>query len=179
MVIKMFPRIKTRLTVKKASLREHVEANTVREGGARPRVRVYTNEAGEKFTVTRKYSGRNRRGQNERGFDIIINKNGTGTFAKAEVEISPRKQISAIEGREIYIFDVAIPQYHSNPQAKKGRDIFSTVIDECVQLGQKEFGTKPYYITLIANNQKIAKHYSTFGFELLSRAPLKMRLKIN
>jgi len=171
----------TPLTTRKAGIKKHVEENRRAVAGrkVRPTLRVYENAAGETFTVKRTYSGCNLRGLKEKSFSVEINRKGTGPFARARLEIHQSPQISAIDGREIYIFDIITNRHHENPADKKGREVFGMVLDECKQLGKKEFGKKPYYITLIANNEKTALHYHNFGFEFASLIPLKMRLRVN
>ncbi|MFA5763514.1 MAG: hypothetical protein WC915_01750 [archaeon] len=176
----MNPGIKN-LVLKKAPLRQHILEKAKINQGRKNRLvsRIYTNDAGEKFLVKRNYSGTNLRGQNEKSFLVSIQTPTLDEFAQAKIEISKKAQVSVIDGREIYIFDVATHNFHEDPQSKKGRNIFRMVIDECQQLGIKEFGNKPYYITLIANNDKTQKHYSKFGFERIPGPLKKMRLKIN
>jgi len=178
---KMYPRKTTTRTTRKAGIRQYIEENRRVMAGKKikPTLRVYTNEAGETFTVKRAYSGFNKRRKKEKSFDVAIEEKLNGHFANATIEISQRTQVSAIEGRELYIHSVGIRGHYYDPKAKSGRGVFGMVLDECKQLGKKEFGKKPYYITLIANTEKTARHYHTFGFEFVSLAPLKMRLQIN
>jgi len=177
----MIPKKRTPLTTKKASLRTHIETNRAALAGrkTKPVLRVYQNKAGETFTAQRTYTGRNTQGKNERNFSVSINKAGAGTFATAHLQLFPSPKVSAINGREIYIFDVATSRFHANPDAKKGRDVFGMVVDECKELGKKEFGNNPFNVTLLANNKTTAVHYHSFGFELLSSAPLEMFLRVN
>ena len=180
----MIPKKRTPLTTKKASLRTHIEQNKAALAGrkTKPVLRVYQNEAGETFTVERTYYGQNTPGRGEKSFKINISKQGSGLFARSTIQITKQSIVSNVEGREIYIFDVAIPKFQADPNAKKGRGVFGMVVDECHELGKKEFGKKPYYITLKANNLKTAKHYYNFGFEFVNftgTKPLTMRLKVN
>jgi hypothetical protein len=169
------------LATRKAPLRKYVEENRKALAGrkTKPTLRVYTNGAGETFTLKRTYSGFNKRGQKEKSFEVIVEEKLNGHFATATIEVSSRTQVSNIEGREIYIQDVGIHNYHYNPKGKSGCGVFGMILDECMQLGKKEFGKKPYYITLQANNEKTAQYYHSFGFEFVSLKPIKMKLQVN
>jgi hypothetical protein len=167
------------LVTKKASLREHILTNLV-PGRRRPkpRFRVYTNEAGERFTVERTYRGQNIKGRNERTYNVNINKQGTGSFATAILDIH-KKPYLYHQHPEIYIDDVAISGFHKAPHEKKGRGVFEMVIDECRQLGMKEFGKKTFVITLRANTKETTKYYFSKGFAIIPGSINQMWLKIN
>jgi len=175
------PQLKKHLLAVKAPLKKYVEINRQAKNGRRIRstMRVYTNPIGETFTVKRDYSSFNKMRHNETIYSVSINHDQTEKFASAIIEVHPKKYISHQDVPEIHIRDVGIHLFHKDPKQKKGRGVFGMVVDECKQIGQKEFHTKPYYITLKANVKETQKYYENYGFELIPGTINHMRLKIN
>ena len=144
--------------LQKAGLREHI--NLIKSG---TRARIYTNQAGEKYSVERKTR------TSKDGYTTIL-ENEIGYWIKvlpltnSSIKTSANLRVH-LESKSIAIEGIAIENFNFE---KNGRGFMQVVLDECQQIAIKQFGKGIYTVELRPKSIENQLHYS-LGHDFKSR----------
>ncbi len=131
----------------------------------RQRGRFYVNDSGERYKVERKILFDGKEKDDIKTYKVLIHPDKRTTIETTSI-IRVRKDEKMIE-----LIDISISGHvlKNRPPEERGRGMFQAILDECRQMGLKEFRNQKYQIVTIPINNEVMRYYLKFGFVVKNR----------